>query len=87
MKPATPPTPYTIESRALHHLNQGQLARRWSISARTLERWRWLKQGPDYLKVGGRVLYRLDDVDAYETRHLRSVSATGQVDSEKNGSA
>lgn len=48
------------------HLNQVQLARRWSLSPRTLERWRWLNQGPAYLKVGGRVVYRLTDVEAFE---------------------
>jgi len=53
------------------HLNQSQLARRWCLSPRTLERWRWLKQGPDYVKVGGRVLYRLDDVESFEAANLR----------------
>ena len=48
------------------HLNQVQLARRWSLSPRTLERWRWLDQGPAYLKVGGRVVYRLTDIEAFE---------------------
>jgi hypothetical protein len=35
-----------------------------------LERWRWLKQGPDYLKVGGRVIYRLEDIEAFEAAQL-----------------
>lgn len=48
------------------HLNQVQLARRWSLSPRTLERWRWAERGPRYLKVGGRVVYRLADVEAFE---------------------
>jgi hypothetical protein len=48
-------------------LSQNELSRRWNISPRTLERWRWLKQGPDYLKLGTRVLYRLEDVEAFET--------------------
>lgn len=48
------------------HLNQVELARRWNLSPRTLERWRWLGQGPQYLKIGGRVVYRLDDVEAHE---------------------
>jgi len=48
------------------HLNQVQLARRWSLSPRTLERWRWREQGPAYLKVGGRVVYRLTDIEAFE---------------------
>ena len=47
-------------------LNQIDLARRWRISPRTLERWRWLGQGPRYLKLGGRVLYRVADIEAYE---------------------
>jgi hypothetical protein len=49
-----------------HHLNQIELARRWRISPRTLERWRWLNQGPAYLKIGGRVVYRLEDIEAFE---------------------
>lgn len=56
----------------LRHLNQVQLSRRWSISPRTLERWRWLREGPQYLKIGGRVVYRLDDVEAYETVRSRN---------------
>ena len=54
-----------------HHLTQTDLARRWRISPRTLERWRWLKQGPHYLKIGGRVVYRLEDVEAFEVEMMR----------------
>ena len=52
-------------------LGQNELARRWNISPRTLERWRWLKVGPAYLKLGGRVAYRLEDIEAYEVEQLR----------------
>jgi hypothetical protein len=54
----------------LRHLNQVQLSRRWTLSPRTLERWRWLKAGPQYLKIGGRVVYRLEDVEAFESSQL-----------------
>ena len=57
----------------LKHLHQVELARRWQISPRTLERWRWLQQGPAYLKVGGRVVYRLCDVESYEAQQLHRV--------------
>jgi len=40
-----------------------------------LERWRWLGQGPQYLKIGGRCVYRLDDVEAYEAQQLRTGTA------------
>ena len=52
-------------------LNQTELAARWSISARTLERWRWTGEGPAFLKIGGRVVYRLEDVLAYEQARPR----------------
>lgn len=53
------------------HLNQTELSRRWKISPRTLERWRWLRQGPTYLKIGGRVAYRLEDIEAFEEGQRR----------------
>jgi hypothetical protein len=56
----------------LQHFNQVLLARRWSMSPRTLERWRWLGQGPQYLKIGGRVVYRLADIEAYEAAQVHA---------------
>jgi hypothetical protein len=62
------------------HLNQLELAVRWRISHRTLERWRWTGEGPKFLKVGGRVVYRLSDVEEYEQSIIRSsTSDPGQV--------
>jgi hypothetical protein len=58
-------------NRPITHLNQVQLARRWCLSPRTLERWRWHDQGPRYLKVGGRVVYRMEDVEAFEAASAR----------------
>lgn len=55
----------------VRHLNQIELSRRWSISPRTLEGWRWLGAGPQYLKIGGRVVYRLEDIEAFEAEMLR----------------
>ena len=47
-------------------LSQIELAARWKIRHRTLERWRWAQEGPRYLKIGGRVVYRVSDVEAFE---------------------
>jgi hypothetical protein len=55
-----------MTERPIKHLNQIELSRRWSLSPRTLERWRWLRCGPRYLKIGGRVVYRLEDIEAFE---------------------
>lgn len=57
------------------HFNQIDLARRWKMSPRTLERWRWLGTGPAYIKLGGKVIYRLEDVVAFEHRQTRTATA------------
>jgi hypothetical protein len=63
------------------HLNQIELSRRWNISHRTLERWRSIGDGPSYLKLGGRVLYRLEDIEAFEAGRLqRAVKISNAVD-------
>ena len=62
--------------RPVRHINQVELGRRWSMSHRTLERWRWEGGGPCYLKVGGRVLYRLEDVEAFEAERFRGPEKT-----------
>jgi hypothetical protein len=59
----------------IRHLNQRDLAKRWNLSARTLERWRWQRMGPPFLKVGGRVVYRLEDVEGYERAQLQHHNA------------
>jgi hypothetical protein len=54
----------------INHLSQLDLARRWAISPRTLERWRWTGEGPRYVKLVGRIVYRLEDVEAFENKRL-----------------
>ena len=56
----------------LRHLTQDELAARWRISERTLDRWRALGTGPAWLKLNGRVRYRLEDVEAFERLRLRN---------------
>lgn len=58
------------------HLLQEELARRWKLSPRTLERWRWLREGPPYLKLHGRILYRLEDIERFEAENVRGSTAT-----------
>ena len=65
------------------HLNQKQLAARWSISEATLERWRSEGLGPKFLKLCGRVLYRQVDIEAYEesclATSIRTVATQASV--------
>ncbi len=55
----------------IKHLNQRQLADRWDLSEASLERWRTEGIGPVFMKLQGRVLYRVEDVESFETDSLR----------------
>ena len=57
------------------HLGQKQLAARWGLSEATLERWRSEGIGPMYLKLLGRVCYRLCDIEEFESSCLRIPTA------------
>ena len=54
------------------HFNQAELAFRWRISPSTLERWRFTKSGPSYLKIGGRVVNRLEFESLLRIQTVRS---------------
>jgi hypothetical protein len=60
-----------MASRPTGWLNQGELAARWGLSPHTLEAWRSRRRGPAYLKIGGRVHYRLEDIEAWEAEQVR----------------
>ena len=53
-------------------LSEKLLARRWGFSHRTLERWRWLKTGPAYLRIGGRIVYQLEDIQKFEANQRQA---------------
>jgi predicted DNA-binding transcriptional regulator AlpA len=54
------------ESLQTRHLTQREIAQRWSKSEATIERYRSDGVGPHYLKIGGKVLYRLADIEQFE---------------------
>jgi hypothetical protein len=56
-------------------IDQVQLSRRWRLSHRTLERWRWTGQGPSYIKIGRKVVYRLIDIEQFERDGQRTMDA------------
>ncbi|TCP37574.1 hypothetical protein [Sphingomonas sp. BK235] len=47
-------------------LTGSELARRWQMSVRTLEGWRSPPRKVPFIKVSGRVLYRLTDIERLE---------------------
>lgn len=53
------------------YLNEKQAAKLLGVSRGTLRNWRWRKYGPVFLKVGSRVEYRRDDIDAWRDSQRR----------------
>jgi len=58
------------------HLNQKQLAVRWHVSEATLERWRSVGISPKFLKLPGRVIYRMVEIEAFEESCLATSTKT-----------
>jgi hypothetical protein len=50
-------------------LTEKMLADRW-VCLVASQRWRTVGEGPQYLKIVGKVLYRLKDIEAYEEASL-----------------
>jgi hypothetical protein len=48
------------------------------MSPRTLERWRWSGKGPAFVKLGGRVVYRLEVIEIFEAEGNRTISGRFQ---------
>jgi Helix-turn-helix domain len=51
-----PPTRLTVE----------EVAARWRLQPKTLHNWHLLGKGPTPVKVGRRLLYRLDEIERWE---------------------
>lgn len=56
------------------HFSQAELAERWRLTTRTLDRWRIAETNPAWLRINGRILYRAEDVFAFERLRLRGAS-------------
>lgn len=51
------------------------LATRWQLPLATLSQWRWNGKGPQYIRLGKHILYRLEDVMIFERQKLRQDTA------------
>jgi predicted site-specific integrase-resolvase len=49
------------------------------LSPRTLEGWRRRGEGPPYLKIGRRVKYRPEDIEAFKATRLQASSRPAQA--------
>ncbi len=59
------------------HLTPEDLARREQVPLKTVYRWNSDGTGPQRLKIGRHVRYRLSDVEAWEAAQLCTVAESG----------
>ena len=59
------------------------LADRWETKPRTLSQWRWNGRGPKFLKMGRHVLYRIEDVEAFENQRSRTSTSSLNLSGQK----
>jgi predicted DNA-binding transcriptional regulator AlpA len=55
----------TLPNTQTHLLNEYQVAAILGVSVATVRRWRLLRQGPRYLKIGAAVRYKHQDLDSW----------------------
>jgi predicted DNA-binding transcriptional regulator AlpA len=63
------------EQQKMVTLTETELATRWSMTTKTLYRWRTQNQGPKYMKLGKKILYPLAAVETYENQITVDVEA------------
>lgn len=56
-------------------LSENELAQRWGVSPKTLQRWRSEGRGPHYLKLSKRVTYPLEIIAEYERSALHAATS------------
>ena len=73
-----PPTRRTFSKVSTKYLTPAEVAARFGgrISVRTLANWRWSGTGPKFTRVGGRILYGIEELADWEAK--RTVSNTSE---------
>ena len=59
----------------VRHFTQRELAKCWNKSEATIERYRALGNSPRFFKIGGKALFREEDLLDYERNHLYETNA------------
>lgn len=49
-----------------NYYTEKDVAKKWKLSLKTLQRWRSNGEGPEYVKIGGRVRYSENAIKKYE---------------------
>lgn len=61
-----PPTDRTTKPQSPTLLSETELAQRWKVSTRTIQRWRHEGRLIKWFSIGRKVLYRIEAIEAIE---------------------
>ena len=53
-------------------LTPAELAKRWRVHVNSVAPWRMEGKPPDYIKINGKILYKLADIEALELAKRQS---------------
>jgi len=62
------------------NVNEKKAAEILDVAVQTLRNWRFLQRGPDYLRLGRCIRYRVDDLENYVERN--KVNPEGSIQTE-----
>ena len=51
------------------YLTTKELSQRWKVNPNTIEHWRIYGFGPEFIKIGRKVLYSLDSIIEFENKN------------------
>lgn len=52
-------------------LSPEELAQKWNVSESTLSQWRWIGNGPKFVKIARQIIYKIKDIEAFEDKQTR----------------
>lgn len=53
------------------YLTSKEVAIRWKLTPETMKKWRCAGKSPPYRKLGGRILYKIEEIERFEAEALR----------------
>jgi len=61
-----------LQNQSIPLLNESKVAELLDVKKKTLQRWRFVGEGPPYVKMGGCVRYRREDLEALIEANLHN---------------
>lgn len=67
----------SIDNEAIFtpHYTEKDLAERWNVSVKAIQKWRQDGEGPEYIKLNKAVRYPFQGILKYERDHLKQSTA------------